>query len=156
MISMLVSRSNVIEDIMKITIHLLTDDLDHHTLAPATVELGVENLLPGAKIRAPLRDRDDHLMTDDEVPEVRIAVVLTRLVVTIIFFDRSQLLKPLLDVVDEAALGVVNIDAGGDVHGRDQRKALLNAALRDKIFHLIRDVDEVMPFRRLEPEIFGK
>src|SRR5450759_799542 len=55
---------------------LLADRLEQHALAPAPVELGVEDLLPGAEVEAAVRDRQHDLMRHQLALEMGIGVVL--------------------------------------------------------------------------------
>src|SRR5439155_23465242 len=84
----------------------LPDDLHHHPLLPPPVELGVEDLLPRAEVELPLRDRQDHLVVDQRALQVRVGVVLTRLVVAIVA-RRRQLVEPLDEVLLQPRLLVV-------------------------------------------------
>src|SRR5712691_5320453 len=54
--------------------------------------------------------------------------------------DIDQMLQPLVDVLNEPALIVVDVNAGGDVHGRHQHHAFLHAAFSGDLFHLRRDM----------------
>src|SRR5207244_11590476 len=71
----------------------LPDDLHHHPLLPPPVELGVEDLLPRAEVELPLRDRQDHLVVDQRALQVRVGVVLTRLVVAVVAW-RGEPVEP--------------------------------------------------------------
>lgn len=51
--------------------------LDHEALRAPPVELAVEDLLPGAEIELAVGDRDDHLVVDQQVLQMRVAVVLS-------------------------------------------------------------------------------
>ena len=55
---------------------LLPQDLDDHPFGPPPVELRVEDLLPRAEIEASGGHRDDHLVMDEQVLEMAVAVVL--------------------------------------------------------------------------------
>ena len=55
---------------------LLAQDLDHEPLRAAAVELAVEDRLPGAEVEPAGGHRDDHLVVDEQVLEVGVAVVL--------------------------------------------------------------------------------
>jgi hypothetical protein len=45
---------------------LLAHRFDDHPLSPATVELGVENLLPGAEVQFSPGDRHPNLVVDQK------------------------------------------------------------------------------------------
>jgi len=61
--------------------------------------------------------------------------------VPVIVPKRSQFLQPLVDVLNQAVFGIVDVDARGDVHGRDENHALADAALRQSRLDLRRDID---------------
>src|SRR6516164_3130966 len=86
-------------------------------LAPLAVELGVVDLLPGAKVEFAIGDRDQHLVTDQQVLQMSVAVVLAGAMVPIVLAKGRQLLKPFRNVGNEAVFGVVDVDTGSDVHG---------------------------------------
>jgi hypothetical protein len=69
---------------------------------------------------------------------------------------RGEILQPLLVVVEEARLVVVDEDGGGDVHGVDQTEALGHAALQDRPLDVRRNVDEAHAGRDLESQIAGE
>jgi hypothetical protein len=66
-----------------------------------------------------------------------------------------QFFQPLVDVGNQSALSVVDVDACGDVHRAHKHKAFLNAALPHKLLYLVSDVDVFPPFGSVEPQIFG-
>jgi hypothetical protein len=47
-------------------------------------------------------------------------------------------------------------NASCDVHGVDEAKPLLHAALADKLLDRAGDVDVIAPMRCLKPEMFGQ
>jgi hypothetical protein len=79
-------------------------------------------------------------MMDQQRLQVRIAVVLSGLMMLVAFAKRSQMLQPLVDVLDQAAVIVVYLYASGDVHGRNQHHAFLHSAFADDLLHLRRHV----------------
>jgi hypothetical protein len=62
---------------------LLPDDLDQHALGASTVELAVEDLLPGAEVEFPLGDRHNDLSAHHLPLHVSISVVLAGAVVPV-------------------------------------------------------------------------
>src|SRR5207244_11028846 len=126
---------------------LLAEHLDDQALAAPTVELTVEHLLPGTEVEPAVRHRDDHLMVDEQILQVRVAVVLPPGVVAIVARIgqqrlrhvvgrrlpawRGHLVEPLQHVAVQARLVVVHPDPGGDVHRRDQNHAFEDAGLVD-------------------------
>lgn len=86
--------------------------LDDHALGPLAVKLGVEHLLPGTQIELAAGDGQEDLMPEQEVLQVRVSVVFAGAVVAVIRTLGGELLEPLADVFDEAALGVVDVDGG--------------------------------------------
>src|SRR5258708_35279856 len=95
--------------------HYLNDD----SFVALAVEFGVENLLPWAEVEFPVGDRDDDFVVNDQRFQVRISVVFSSLVMLVVLPEGSERFQPLADVFDEAALVVVDVDSGSDVHGGD-------------------------------------
>src|SRR6185295_10546777 len=108
----------------------LPDHLHQHPLRPAAVELAVEDLLPRAEVELPLRDRDHDLPAHHLPFVVGVAVVLAGLVVVVALGARvvgGEPLEPLLVVLVQARLVVVDEDGRGDVHRVDQAQSLAHA-----------------------------
>src|SRR4051812_19999544 len=70
---------------------LIPYHLDHQPLRAPTVELAVEDRLPGPEVELAVSDRQDHLVVDKEVLQVRIAVVLAAAVVPVVAGIGEQL-----------------------------------------------------------------
>src|ERR671936_132235 len=70
---------------------LLAQHLDHQPLRAAAVELAVEDLLPGPEVEAAVGDGQDHLVVDEEVLQVRVAIVLAAGVVAVVAGIRPEL-----------------------------------------------------------------
>jgi len=87
---------------------------------------------------------------------VRVGVVLTGAVVLVLRRRRvrREFLQPDIVIVQQAVLGVVDVNAGGDVHGVHKAKPLLHSAFAYKFRDGFRDVEIISPMRRLEPELF--
>ena len=102
---------------MDLSVQLLPNDLDQHSLPPLAVELRVINLLPGAEIEFPVGHGNHHFVTDQEILQVRVAICLTGAMVTVITAEGRQLFQSLLDVCDQPAFRVIHIHPGSDVHG---------------------------------------
>ena len=56
----------------------------------------------------------------------------------------------------QAALVVIDEDAGGDVHGIDQAQSLTHAALAESRFDLGSDVHQLPPLGQFEPQFFAE
>src|SRR5688500_17207002 len=106
----------------------LSNDLHQHPLPPSPVEFGVEDLLPRAEIQLAVRDRDDDLPAHDLALEVGVGVVLARAVVAVLArrLVRGELFEPLVVILDQAGLVVVDVHRGRDVHGVDEDEAVLD------------------------------
>src|SRR5581483_11527833 len=74
---------------------LLTHHLHDQPLRAPAVELAIEDLLPRPQIEPAVRGRHDHLMMDEQILQVRIAVVFTAPVVAIVAWVRQQLARNL-------------------------------------------------------------
>jgi hypothetical protein len=103
----------------------LSHYLDRDPLFSLTVKFGVINLLPGADIQSSRSYRNYHLMVHQKILEMSISVGLPGAVMTIIDPFGGQLPQPFVDVADQPRLGIVDIDCGGNVRGRNQTEAFL-------------------------------
>jgi tyrosine-protein phosphatase SIW14 len=101
---------------------LFSDDLDKDPFLTPSVELAVEDLLPGAEVQLAVGNSHDDLPAHDLALQVGVGVVLAGVVVPISAdrFVRSEVFEPFVVVEDQPALVVVDVDAGGNVHGVDQ------------------------------------
>ena len=140
-------------------------------MRPAAVELAVEDLLPRTEIEPALGDRDDHLVVDEQVLEVGVAVVLAAAVVAVIAGVGQQLARDL--VAGSCQLGgaslsshssasawmpglvVVDPDAGGDVHRAHERHALGDSGLADRLRDIVGDPDELAAPLGVESPVDG-
>src|SRR5512135_203309 len=95
---------------------LLAQYLDHHALSPLTVELRVIDLLPGSEIQLPGRDRHDDLMMDQQALQMRVSIFLSSAMMAVLRIERSQALEPVINVLNQSALGIVDVDPRSDVH----------------------------------------
>src|ERR1700741_2349640 len=94
-------------------------------------------------------------MSHQRALEMRVRVVLTCLMMTIVESRRRQLLEPYLEVVDEPTLPIVDVHGRGDVHCRDEDHPFLHAPLLDDGCDLVGDANELLPLLRVEPEILS-
>ena len=140
-------------------------------LAPAAVELGVEDRLPRAEVEPPVGDRQHDLVVDEQVLPVRVAVVLAAAVVAevagvgrelardvvrrLLPRRRRELVEPLERVLEEPGLVVVDPDARGDVHRRDEHHALGDAGLVDGLLDVVGDAHELAALGGLEGQVAG-
>lgn len=134
---------------------LISDDLDNHSLVALAVELGVEDALPGPQIELAFCDWQRHRLVHQQTLQMRIAIVLSRLMMFIVLAEGRQLLKPLVDVLNESRFVVIDVDRGGDVHGRDEGQPLLHSTFCDRRFDLRRDVDVVAMLLGVKFEVLG-
>ena len=145
---------------------LLPKHLDDHPLRPPAVELAVEDLLPGAQVEPAVGHGHDHLVVDEQVLQVRVAVVLAAAVMAVVArigqelarhvvrrllpARRRHLVEPLHHVLVQAWLVVVDPHRGGDVHRADERHALADAGLVDRRLDVLGDPDELAAALRVE------
>src|SRR5580698_550972 len=87
---------------------------------------------------------------------MRVTVVFASFVMLIVLAKRSQMLQPLVDILDQSALIIVHVDAGRDVHGGDEHHALLNAALGNDFGDLRSDVHVSPAGLRVEFKVLGE
>src|SRR5687768_1619319 len=135
---------------------LVPHHLDDNARLPPAVELGVEHLLPGAEVERAAGDRQDDLVSHECPLQVCVGVVLARLMMAVVQTGGRELLQPLLKIVDQAVLPVVDVHGGSDVHRRDEDDPFLHAALFHGCGDLVGDADELLPLLRVEPQIVGK
>ena len=119
------------------------------------VELGIIDLLPGTEVQLSVCHRNDHFVMYDQALKVRIAVGFARAMVPVILAERGQLFEPLVDVLDETVLRIVDIDACRNMHGGHEDHALVDAAFRQRRLDLRGDVDVFAVLLRTERQIFG-
>ena len=136
----------------------LPNNLDHDSLAAATVELAVEDLLPGAEVEISIGYGDNHLSTHDLAFVVGVGVVLARSVVMIPVragIERRQPFQPPLVVFVEPTFIVVDEHARGDVHCIHEAETFLHTAGSHFVAYFLCDVDERSPLRYVELEVLG-
>jgi Arc/MetJ family transcription regulator len=112
--------------------HYLNDD----PLIALSVELGVEDLLPRTEIKLALRHWNDHFVMNDQRFQVSVSVVFSSLVMLVVLPEGSERLQPLVDVFDQAALVVVDIDSSRNMHGRNQDHAIVDPRFLKRTFNL--------------------
>jgi hypothetical protein len=117
--------------------HYFYDD----PLVPLPVKLGVKNLLPGSEVELPVGDWDDDFMMNKQRLEVRLSIVFASLMMLIILAKRSQRFEPLVDIFDQSALVVVDVDSSSNVHGGDEDHAVSNPRLLERGLDLRREVN---------------
>ena len=72
---------------------------------------------------------------------MRIAIGFTGAVMAVIIAIRGEMFEPGVDILDQAVLCIIDVDACGDVHGGDEDHAFADAALAEGRFDLRGDVD---------------
>src|SRR5688572_13338415 len=103
-----------------IAIGLFPHHFHDDALATLAVEFRVEDLFPWPEVECAAGDRQHHLVSHERALQVRIGIVFARLMVLVRHARRRELLQPDLEVLDQTAFPVVDVDARGDVHRRDQ------------------------------------
>lgn len=86
---------------------------------------------------------------------MRIAVGLAGSMVMIIGAFGAELLEPFFHVPEETVLVVIDIDAGGDVHGGDQDKTFLDLAFFDDLLNFVGEINDFSVLFGIEPESLG-
>jgi hypothetical protein len=94
-------------------------------------------------------------VVNDERLEVRVSVIFAGLVMLVVAVEGSQFFEPLVDVFDQAGLVVIDVNAGGDVHGRDQDHTVFNAGLFEDALNLRREVNVGSLGFRVQRDVFG-
>ena len=95
---------------------LLPHDFHNNPLVPLSIKLGIKYPLPRPQMRTAGNGHYD-LMMDQQRFEMRVAVVFTRVMMFVVLAKRRQIFQPLVDVLNQAAFVVVDVDTGRDVHG---------------------------------------
>src|SRR3954453_19819574 len=146
--------------------YLLPEHLDDESLAPTPVELGVEDGLPRAEVEPAAGDRQDDLVVDEQVLPVRVPIVFAAAMVAEVagvgseraggFVGRplprrgGELVEPFERVLEDPRLVVVDPHAGRDVHRADERHALADPGLLDRLGDVVRDPHELAALLRVE------
>src|SRR5579859_1027783 len=87
---------------------------------------------------------------------MRVPVVLSCLMVLILFAKRRQNFQPLVDVFDQAALVIIDVNPCCDMHGGNQHHAFLHSAFSDNLLHLRCYVDVCPVSFRVKLQILGE
>jgi hypothetical protein len=129
-----------------------------HTLATVAVEFAVENLFPWTEIQFAFRNGHHHFTSHDLAFQVGVGIVLASAVVMVLRRGRvrREFFQPDFVVVQQAVLGVVDENGGGDVHGVHETQPLLHVAFVDERGDSIGDVHKAAPRRHFKPELFGE
>src|SRR5262249_13349733 len=108
---------------------LCANDLHQHSLAAASVEFAVENLLPRAKVELALGDRDNDFTSHHLPLHVSIGVVFAGTVVQISRHGlvRSKLLQPSRIVLVQPRFIVVDEYRSSDMHGIHEYESFSDA-----------------------------
>jgi hypothetical protein len=150
---------------------LLPHHLNDEPLRPLAVKLAVEDRLPRAEVEFAVGDRHDHLVMDEQVLQVSVAVVLAAPVVAVVARVRQQrsrdltvrlppawrreLVEPLERVRLDPRLVIVDPHAGGDVHRRDEDHALADPCVPHRLCDVLRDPHELPTFLSAEGAVNG-
>ena len=94
-------------------------------------------------------------MVQQQRLEMRVGVVLAGAVMLVSGPRGRELFEPRGDVLDEAVLVVVDVDGGGDVHGRDEAETVDDAAALDDRLHLRRQVHHLVALLRGQRHVLG-
>lgn len=92
-------------------------------------------------------------MVQDQVLKVGFAVVFPGGMVAVVLLG-GEPLEPLLDVLDQSILKVVDIDRGRNVHRAHEDKPLLHPARTDRLLDLAGDANEFFSLAGLKPQVF--
>lgn len=136
---------------------LFADDFYQDAFFTPAVEFPVKELFPCAKIKLAVCHRHDHFAPHHLALHVRVRVVFTGVVMTILIdrFVGGEPFQPFFIIVVQPAFIVVDEDGGGDVHGIDEAESLADAAFTQTLFHLRCDVCKTAAGREVEPEFFA-
>src|SRR5574337_848219 len=113
--------------------YLLAHDLYDDPLLALPIELGVVDLLPWTHIEAAVGHGNDDLMVQEKVLQVGVAVRLACPMVPVVVPVGGQSFEPLVDILDQPILGIVDTDRGTRVRpgGHPQDRLQLAGVWRD-------------------------
>ena len=136
----------------------LSDYLDQYPLFSSAVEFAVENLFPRSEIQFAFGDCNHDFPAHDLTFEVGVSVIFAGPVVSIGGGGRvrREFFEPIIVILNQPALRIVDVNAGGDVHGVDQAQPVLHTGLGHQRLDLVRDVQVVAPVRRVEPKLLAE
>ncbi len=136
---------------------LLANDLNQHSFFAPPVKLSVEDLFPWSEVKLSVRDRDHHFAAHDLALQMRIRVVLASAIMQISRdgLVRRELLKPLVVIVMQPGLVIIDKDRRSDVHRIYQGQAFPDAALTDTGVDLGGYVNEGAASRSFKPQFFA-
>jgi len=137
---------------------LLSDDFNQDALSPAAVKLPVKDLLPGSEVQFPFADGYHDLPAHDLALQMGIAIAFPGPVVPVARngFVGGQFLQPLIIILMQPRLVIVNEHGGGDVHGVDKGQAFPDAALLEAGLYLGSDVHKSPLGGNIEPQLLAK
>jgi hypothetical protein len=134
---------------------LFSHDFNDDSFVALAVEFGVENLLPWAEVEFPVGDWNDDFVVNDQRFQVRVSVVFAGLVMLVVLPERRERFQPLVDVFDEPALVVIDVNSGRDVHGGDQDHSVSDSRLFKGALDLRRQVDVGAFCFRVQGHVLG-
>jgi len=80
--------------------------------------------------------------------EMCVGVIFSSLMMAVVRVGWRQFFEPFFDVVDQAALVIIDVNCRGDMHRRHEAEAVGDAAAGDNFFHLPGDVDQFAALAR--------
>jgi hypothetical protein len=134
---------------------LLSNNLDDDPFGALPIEFAVEEALPRAKVDSAIGDGQDDLVMQQEVFEVGIAVILSRLMMAIGGIFGCELLCPFHDVAVEARFLVLDDYRRGEMHGGYQSQPFLDSAFTNDAFDIVGDGEDFFTFFGVEGEVRG-
>lgn len=137
---------------------LFSDDFDQNSFGASAVEFAVENLFPRAEVETSFGYGDDDFSAHDLPLVMGVAVILAGPVVMIRFrrrIERRESFKPMLIILDQSPLIVIDKHARRDVHRVYQAEPFLDTAFCQGGFDVRRDILKTHPLGDVEREIFG-
>src|SRR5207244_1245570 len=84
-----------------------------------------------------------------------IAIVLAGSMVAVVGPKGREAVEHVVDVLDQAVLGIVDVHAGSNVHGADQDHAVSDGAAAQDLLDRAGDVEVLPPLRSIEREVFS-
>src|SRR5262249_16009193 len=130
-------------------------NLQKNPLLANPIKLSIKNLLPSPEIQPPPSNRRGEKMVGQIGLQMSIPIILASLMVSVVLPIRREPVDPLRNFETHPCVGVVNENAGSDVHGAYKTEAIFNPGAGEGLFNMIGDVHKPVAFRDAHVEALG-
>jgi hypothetical protein len=134
---------------------LFTDYFHQDPFFSSAVKFSVKNPLPGAEIQFSLCDSDYAFPAHDLPLHVGIGIVFTHIVLVLGYrFMGGQFFQPLVIVMVQSGLIIVDKNRCGNMHGIHQDQSFRDPAVIDALLNIGRNIYKRPSGRYLKPQFF--